>query len=98
MMTTDNVTLTRRELDDLLESAAEKGARKALAQVGLSVEDDPEKVKKDITDLRDLLDGWRAARRHFMTGAFKALGTLFAGAVLAFIAWWSTSGFKAPGP
>lgn len=98
MMTTDNVTLTRRELDDLLESAAEKGARKALAQVGLSVEDDPEKVKKDIKDLRDLLDGWRSARRNIMSGAFKAIGTFMVGAVLAFIAWWSTGGFKAPPP
>jgi len=88
------VTIPSLQLQVMLEEAAEKGARKALAQVGLTHEDDPEKVKKDIIDLHDLLDGWRAARRNFMSGAFKALGTVMVGAVLAFMAWWTTNGFK----
>lgn len=47
--------LTPSELDDLLEAAAERGAKAALSQVGLN---DPDSLK-DIVALRDLLGTYR---------------------------------------
>ena len=43
----------------MLEAAAEKGAKKALADVGLS----DEEAIHDVHELRDLLDGWREVKR-----------------------------------
>jgi hypothetical protein len=47
------------ELSKLLEQAAEKGAKRALERIGLHDED----AGKDIYDLRNLIDGWRGAKK-----------------------------------
>jgi hypothetical protein len=47
------------ELSKLLEGAAEKGAKRALERIGLHDED----AGKDIYDLRNLIDGWRGAKK-----------------------------------
>jgi hypothetical protein len=47
------------ELSKLLEEAAEKGAKRALERIGLHDED----AGKDIYDLRNLIDGWRGAKK-----------------------------------
>ena len=53
------ITLSRRDLEALVERAAESGSRKALAAVGLHDDDAP----GDIRDLRGLIDGWRSLKR-----------------------------------
>jgi hypothetical protein len=51
--------MDERQLDLLLEQAAERGARRALERLGLHDDD----AGKDIRDLRTLIDGWRDAKR-----------------------------------
>lgn len=53
------VTLTRAELEALLQQAAERGARQLLDQLGLR----NGHAAQDIRELRDLLEAWRDARR-----------------------------------
>lgn len=47
-----------REMDRLLEDVSERGARRALAAVGLS----DRYAGKDIRQLRGLLDSWRSVK------------------------------------
>jgi hypothetical protein len=46
------------EFERLLEKAAEAGAKRALADVGLSDSD----AVHDVYELRDLLDSWRSVK------------------------------------
>lgn len=69
------VHLTTSQLEELLSSASRRGAEQALAAVGLH--DDA--AMRDVVELRDLLETWRATRR----GAFQAAGKLLAGVFLA---------------
>ncbi len=56
----ENMVLLRREdFEDLLDRAAERGAERCLAHLGL----ENGSAAKDIRDLRDLLEAWRDARR-----------------------------------
>ena len=56
----ENMLLLRKEdFDDLLDRAAERGAERCLAHLGL----ENGSAAKDIRDLRDLLEAWRDARR-----------------------------------
>lgn len=70
----DAVTLSQRDLDDMLERAAERGAVKALASVGLS---DPQAID-DVRGLRGLMQAYRVVR----TGALKQIGQTIALVVL----------------
>lgn len=63
------VTLTRAELEDLVEAASDRGARKALASIGL--QDD--KAPIDIRQLRDLLAMYRVVRNSALSAFGKAL-------------------------
>lgn len=75
------------ELNALLESAAEKGARRALESVGLH----DEHAGKDIHDLRTLIDGWRTTKRAIADAIIKWLTV----GILGFItigAWWKLGG------
>ena len=56
----ETVTMSAAELEAMLERAAEQGAKKALAGVGLHDDDAP----RDVRDLRDLIDSWRDAKRE----------------------------------
>ena len=56
----------------MLEAAAEKGAKKALADVGLS----DEEAIHDVHELRDLLDGWREVKKAVGQTVAKFLTTL----------------------
>jgi len=85
-MTHATLTLTRDELSTLLEDAAEKGAEKALVRVGLHSAD-PDAVRRDITELRDLLGSWHETKKGIAAGIWKAIGTAVGAAILAFIAW-----------
>jgi hypothetical protein len=66
---TKPLTLTHAQLEDLLETAADRGARKALASVGL--QDD--KAPIDIRQLRDLLAMYRVVRNSALSAFGKAL-------------------------
>lgn len=68
----ENMLLLRREdFDDLLDRAAERGAERALAHLGL----ENGHAAKDIRELRDLLQAWRDARRTAWQTAVKVVTT-----------------------
>lgn len=66
----------------MLEAAAEKGAKKALADVGLS----DEEAIHDVHELRDLLDGWREVKKAIGQTVAKFLTTLVLAAIAAALA------------
>ncbi|WP_422001766.1 DUF6127 family protein [Reyranella sp.] len=66
----DEVSLPRPALDAMLEDAAERGARKALASVGL---DDPA-AAQHVRGLRDLFDAYQSVRK----GALRKFGEIIA--------------------
>lgn len=75
----DAVTLPLGVLDDMLEKAAERGARRALESVGLS---DPDAIN-DVRGLRGLMQAYRVMR----ASALREFGKGVAYAILAFVAW-----------
>jgi len=70
--------LSEFELHRLIQEAATSGAKKALADIGLH----DQKAAEDIRDMRSLIDGYRLARRGFMS----AIGKGVAVGVLALLA------------
>jgi len=72
------VKLTHEELEAMLDRAARRGAKEALASIGLLDED----AHKDITEMRGLLEAWRDTRKSFWTTVVR-VGTT---ATLMFIA------------
>ena len=77
----DTICLPRAQFEALLETSAERGARKALERLGLH---DDEAVA-DIRDLRDLLGVMRLAGKTFITTSVKAVTiAIFALLVLGF--------------
>ncbi len=75
----ENMLLLRREeFDDLLDRAAERGAERALAHLGL----ENGHAAKDIRELRDLLQAWRDARRTAWQTAVKVVTTGILAALL----------------
>ena len=79
-MTMPLITLTSTEIKDMLESAAEKGAKRALAKVGL---DGEEGSAQDIRELRSLLQAFTLARRTAWQTIIRLVTTGF---ILALIA------------
>lgn len=80
----DRITLSPAELSDMLEKAAEAGAKRTLAHLGLA----DERGVQDLREVRDLLAAWRVAKKvSFETvvrgGTVLLLGLLAAGATLA---------------
>jgi len=73
------VTLPHEEFEDMLERAAEKGARHALAEVGLDGSD----AANDIRELRNLLDAFNEAKR---TAGVTLVKMIVTGLVLALLA------------
>lgn len=82
----ENMLLLRREdFDELLDRAAERGAERCLAHLGL----ENGSAAKDIRDLRDLLEAWRDARRTAWQTVIRVattgvLALLLVGAVIKF--------------
>ena len=70
------LNLRPEDLDDLLTRAAERGAARALASLGL----ENGHAADDIRDLRSLIDAWRSARRTALQTVVKVVttGLLFA--------------------
>lgn len=68
----ENMLLLRKEdFDELLDSAAARGAERVLAHLGL----ENGHAARDIRELRDLLDAWRDARRTAWQTTVKVITT-----------------------
>ena len=76
----ENLVLMRREdFDDLLDGAAERGAERVLAHLGL----ENGHAARDIRELRDLLEAWRDARRTAWQTTVKVITTGILAVLLA---------------
>lgn len=68
----ENMLLLRKEdFDELLDSAAARGAKRVLSHLGL----ENGHAARDIRELRDLLDAWRDARRTAWQTTVKVITT-----------------------
>ncbi len=65
------ITLRPEDLDDLLTRAAERGAERCLAHLGL----ENGHAARDIRELRDLLEAWRDARHTAWQTVIKVVTT-----------------------
>jgi hypothetical protein len=65
------LSLRQEDLDELLTRAAERGAERCLAHLGL----ENGHAARDIRELRDLLEAWRDARRTAWHTAIKVATT-----------------------
>lgn len=75
----ENMLLIRREdFDELLDRAAERGAERVLAHLGL----ENGRAARDIHELRDLLEAWRDARRTAWQTTVKVITTGLLAALL----------------
>jgi hypothetical protein len=74
----DTLLLRREDFEDLLDRAAERGAERCLAHLGL----ENGHAAKDIHELRDLLEAWRDARRTAWQTTIKVLTTGLLAALL----------------
>lgn len=72
------VTMPTDELETLLDRAAERGAERVLAHLGL----ENGHAARDIRELRDLLEAWRDARRTAWQTFVKVLTTGLLAALL----------------
>ena len=70
--------LTAEELEAMLDRAARRGACEALKEVGLHDDD----ARKDIQEMRSLLEAWRDTRR----GVWSTIVKMSTVAVITFIA------------
>jgi hypothetical protein len=80
---TNVLALRTEDLDDLLTRAAERGAERALSNLGL----ENGHAATDIRELRDLLEAWRDARRTAWQTTIRVVTTgilaaLFFGAAI----------------
>ena len=71
-------TITNEELEAMLDRAARKGAKEALASIGLL----DDSAQKDITEMRSLLEAWRDTRKSIWNTVTKVITV----SILAFIA------------
>lgn len=75
------VHLSPDELEAMLDRAARRGAKEALASIGLL----DDNAHKDMTEMRSLLEAWRDTRKSIWTTVIRlttvALLTFIAGAV-----------------
>jgi hypothetical protein len=75
----ENMLLLRKEdFDELLSRAAERGAERVLAHLGL----ENGRAARDIGELRSLLEAWRDARRTAWQTAVKVITTGILAALL----------------
>ena len=70
--------ITEEKLEDMLDRAAKRGATAALREVGLH----DDEARKDIQEMRSLLEAWRDTRR----GVWSTIVKMSTVAVITFIA------------
>ena len=73
-----DIQLTTEELEAMLDRAASRGAKQALASIGLL----DDNAHKDVTEMRSLLEAWRDTRKSIWSTVIRIVTT----AVLVFIA------------
>jgi hypothetical protein len=73
-----DIQLTTEELEAMLDRAASRGAKQALASIGLL----DDNAHKDVTEMRSLLEAWRDTRRSIWSTVIRISTT----AILVFIA------------
>ena len=66
-----SVQITLQELEDMLDRAAIKGAKKALEDLGLH----DESASDDLNEIRSLLSSWRETRKAIWATTVKVLTT-----------------------
>lgn len=71
------IELSSRDLDEIIELAAERGAVKALHTIGLNDED----AVRDVKELRTMMGLWREARKTALLQTVKILTTALLGAL-----------------
>lgn len=85
------VMLSAEQLRAILEDAAERGAERTLAKLGI----DDEKAIEDLREVRALLSAWRVARRVALETVVRVVTLSLVGALAAGAVWqW----FNAPRP
>ena len=72
------MSISPEELEDMLDRAAKRGAKAALREVGLH----DDEARKDIQEMRSLLEAWRDTRR----GVWSTIVKMSTVAVITFIA------------
>ncbi len=72
------LSIRQEDLDELLTHAAERGAERCLAHLGL----ENGHAARDIRELRDLLEAWRDARRTAWQTTIKVVTTGILAALL----------------
>lgn len=75
-------SLDPNDLENMLERAAEQGARRALESIGLHDED----AGRDVREIRGLLDSWRVVRRSMLDQLGKLIMLSILGG-LALLMW-----------
>lgn len=83
MTDTDDITITRLELQNLLTQAACNGAKQALAEIGLSDAD----AGADIRDLRDWLRACRVVKSEALKTAVSVVTKTAIMALVIGLAW-----------
>jgi hypothetical protein len=78
---TDSVTMPREAFEAMLEDAAERGAKRALASVGLGDEDAPDHIR----GLRDLFAMYRVVRNGALKQIGQAIALVLIGALVLFV-------------
>ena len=73
----DRITLSSAALREMMEDAAEQGARRTLARLGL----DDEKAVADLREVRDMLSAWRTARKVMWETTIRIVTTVMLGAI-----------------
>jgi hypothetical protein len=76
--TDETILLRREDFDELLDRAAERGAERVLAHLGL----ENGHAAHDIRELRGLLEAWRDARRTAWQTAVKIITTALLAALI----------------
>ena len=66
-----SVQITPQELEEMLDRAAIKGAKKALEDLGLH----DESASDDLNEIRSLLSSWRETRKAIWATTVKVLTT-----------------------
>ena len=74
----DTLLMRKEDFEELLNGAAERGAERALARLGL----ENGHAARDIGELRELLEAWRDARRTAWRPTLKVVTTALLAMVL----------------
>lgn len=72
------ISLPQNDFENLLDAAAQRGAERCLAHLGL----ENGHAARDIRELRDLLEAWRDARRTAWQTTIKVITTGILAALL----------------